>query len=369
MSFFKRLTFVVYLLILAIDVQSSKQYVSGDCGDNVFFRYYTDTQILHIMGSGPMWDFDQDRHPFWEKWKNGIREVIVHKGVSSIGANSFAECQNLKRVCCKEGLLRIEDHAFDFCFRLSFIDIPSTLNYIGNLAFRESLLLDTIQFSGTLKQWCAINHKDSYIFTFARNVCFQGEKLTKLVIPSNVDRVNNYAFSGANFVDSIILLSTTIIEDSSFSIIHQPAQLIGCLSGVSESGQQWVLENGRLTIIKDNDIFVDPSWKKYGVFLKSLSIIGSNVSLRFIENKNSYVNLQECTLPESVKSIDPLFFSACPNLRKIVILSPTPPTVSWPEWMELPSFDLRIFVPAKGVEKYEKDVFWGKLNIFSCDSL
>lgn len=344
-----------------------EKYHVGICGDNVGYRYYYDSHILHVMGSGSMWNYDGNTLPPWNKWKNGIEEVIVHEGVTSIGANTFSSCYNLKRICCEEGLLRIEHHAFDFCYGLRFVDIPSTLNYIGNLAFRETKVLDTIQYRGSIKQWCGINHKDSQIFMYARNVFFQGKRISNLVIPSDVEKVSNHAFSEANFADSIILYSTTVIEDSSFSIINKPTQLIGCLNGISEDGQQWVIENGRLTIVKDEEVRIDKSWKKYGAFLTSLSIIGSNVSLLFVDNNNSYMNLKECTLPNSVKSIHPLFFKACPHLRQITILCPIPPTVLWPEWMEFTLHEIKVIVPENSVDKYKEHAFWQKFNICSCD--
>ncbi len=57
--------------------------------------------------------------------------------LKTIGNSAFWNCSIINSIVIPSGVTSIGSSAFDFCYSLSFVDIPSSLNYIENNAFHE----------------------------------------------------------------------------------------------------------------------------------------------------------------------------------------------------------------------------------------
>lgn len=121
--------------------------ISGTCGEKLTWILDEATGVLTISGEGEMYDYNhlaENQSP----WKNySIKEVIVEKGVTSIGGGAFAalyysEC-DVASVSLPEGLESIGGAAFSGC-SLSEINFPSTLKKIGGEAFGYCSSLEDI---------------------------------------------------------------------------------------------------------------------------------------------------------------------------------------------------------------------------------
>ena len=74
-------------------------------------------------------------------------EVVIDSNVKVIYANAFANNRNVATVVLPEGLVEIQDGAFDFCYGLTTINIPSTVQKIGKNAFRYCEDLANVTFT------------------------------------------------------------------------------------------------------------------------------------------------------------------------------------------------------------------------------
>lgn len=68
----------------------------------VTWEYDADSNVLHINGTGATRDFTTDDLP-WKSNLEDITNVIIKKGVTSLGANIFAGCINLTLITIENG--------------------------------------------------------------------------------------------------------------------------------------------------------------------------------------------------------------------------------------------------------------------------
>ena len=63
-----------------------------------------------------------------------IEEMVKGKRVLEISSNAFRST-SIKKVTIRAKIQKIHDFAFAFCTKLEYINVPSTVTYIGNCAF------------------------------------------------------------------------------------------------------------------------------------------------------------------------------------------------------------------------------------------
>ena len=124
--------------------------ISGTCGENLTWTL-TNEGVLTISGEGAMYNFTVivDLLPLgvvpmneetavlapWSDYTTLIAKVVVEDGVTSIGNNAFAACENLKE-----------------------IEIPETVTAIGDNVFTGCEALETVTYTGSEEQWAEITH-------------------------------------------------------------------------------------------------------------------------------------------------------------------------------------------------------------------
>ncbi|MBQ3008245.1 MAG: leucine-rich repeat protein, partial [Oscillospiraceae bacterium] len=127
--------------------------VFGTCGENAEWTLDKDTGVLTISGSGDMnnytEEYDEETYEDyitapWFDYADIITEVVVEKGVTSIGDYAFSHLENIEKVELPDGLKTIGGKAFSFCENLKEIIIPDTVTDIGDSAFMYCQALNTI---------------------------------------------------------------------------------------------------------------------------------------------------------------------------------------------------------------------------------
>ena len=126
--------------------------MTGSCGTNVTYTLHDEDQNGHyeqliISGTGAMTDFASSDDVPWAAYRDDITSVIVHSGVTHIGAWAFYLCQNLTSVSLSEGLTSIGNKAFRCCYRLSALVVPASVESVGSNSFEK---LATSVSGGTL---------------------------------------------------------------------------------------------------------------------------------------------------------------------------------------------------------------------------
>ena len=110
------------------------------------------------------------------------------------------------RIEIEEGTLGIAGGAFDNCANLNAITIPASLTNVGDAAFNKCSGLKTLNISD-LSAWCRIAFESSTAqpLTLTHQLTLNGQKITDLVIPTDVTEVLKNTFSGCTDLTAITI--------------------------------------------------------------------------------------------------------------------------------------------------------------------
>ena len=155
----------------------------------------------------------------------GLTEVNIPDGVEEIGQSCFSSSDSLQKLTIGTGLSGIPDMAFANCEKLTAVEFPVNITYIGVSAFNETGLTevdipDTVTSLGDSAfanckslQTVNIGSGVSYIAIGAFASC----DLQTVTIEGNVETIGAYAFSSNENLASVDLPNTvTEIEYGAF---------------------------------------------------------------------------------------------------------------------------------------------------------
>ena len=117
---------------------------SGGCGVNGSDDYSVrwvlgEDGTMTISGTGAMCD---EETPWWE-FRSQINRVVIESGVTTVGSNTFNNCDNLTAVELPDTLTAIGDYAFAWS-NVAEITIPDGVVTIGAGAFWETKIVDVV---------------------------------------------------------------------------------------------------------------------------------------------------------------------------------------------------------------------------------
>ncbi|MBO7313706.1 MAG: leucine-rich repeat domain-containing protein, partial [Alistipes sp.] len=156
---------------------------------------------------------------------DNLKSLMLPKSLQSICTESFAYCSQLTHIELNEGLEVIGDNAFAFCTQLEQVRIPESVIEIGTNPFARCESIS--EFKGKHTSYdggclmmndrlIAIAPKASETYTLPDNIreigsyCLVGRSdITELTLPSGLERISDYAFSGASTLNRIYCKSQT----------------------------------------------------------------------------------------------------------------------------------------------------------------
>ena len=124
---------------------------SGTCGENLTWEL-DDGGTLTVEGSGEM----EENYPNWYPWfdyRNQITAIIFSGGVTSIGREAFAKCENLYSISIPRSVMTIKAEAFRDCCNLTDITFNHRIDdelMIDDMAFgfnnyyQDQMPVDTV---------------------------------------------------------------------------------------------------------------------------------------------------------------------------------------------------------------------------------
>ena len=177
---------------------------NGQCGDNLFWRI-DENKILHITGTGDMYDYPGNFSLPWYKWADDIVGVEIASGCTSIGEGAFYSCSKIESVTMSSTVKTIGKNAFYRCSRLSSINLSSALTTIGESAFYYCYALSEITIPDKV--------------TVIDETAFMGcSSLISVVIPDSVVTLGLRAFAQCSSLEYVeIGKGVTVIPGSAFS--------------------------------------------------------------------------------------------------------------------------------------------------------
>ena len=244
---------------------------SGSCGDNITWTL-DDDDNLTLTGSGQMADYNETyEHP----WSDNVKTVKFAGDITGIGSSAFRGCRSL-----------------------TSIEIPNSVTSIGKYAFDGCISLKKVYITD-LSAWCRItfNFYLANPLSYGGALYLNGKEVKDLVIPDDVTKIGQRAFSGCSSLSSVsIPNSVTSIGDSAFS---------GCTSLTSIEIPNSVTSIG-------NSAFNGCSSLTKQEIPNSVTSIGEEA----FYNCSSLTSIE---IPNSVTNIGNNAFGSCSNLKKVYI--------------------------------------------------
>lgn len=238
-----------------------------------------------------------------------IVSIEIPSSVKELGEYAFSDCQLLNNVILSGSIKTIKDYTFAGCKALTSIVIPEGIETIGNEAFAHKWMgtgeLESITFPSTLKE---IGDK-----------AFSCNRLKNVVLPDNIEKLGENAFSSCNELESIVF---------SKNMKEIPDDCMGdCTSlnnvtipnGITKIGTYAFVNCSQLKSIVLPESVVELG---QGIFFNSgLESIQLPSKLTYL-SKNMFSlcqQLKSFTVPNSITEIEGGAFSGCSNLSSIVI--------------------------------------------------
>ncbi len=295
------LTFILITIsIIAFGAITASAASSGTCGANLTWTL-DDEGTLTITGEGEMSDSYSYSSAPWYNFRSDIMDVVIEDGVTSICNYAFYDCNSLTNITIGDGVTSIGDGAFYDCSSLISITIGDGVTSIGDGAFYDCNSLTSVSITD-ITAWCNIDFYATLLglsnpLYYADNLYLNGELVTNLILPDDINEIKDYTFWNCSSLTNITIPdSVTSIGACAFS---------DCSSLININIPDSVTSIGEYA-------FYDCS------SLISIDIPNSVTSIGnyAFSGCGSLINI---TIPDSVTSIGNYAFSGCGNLISIDI--------------------------------------------------
>ena len=314
---------VVLMLLTAAPLVSVGVLSSGSCGDNLTWTLDGD-RTLTISGEGEMWNYDYvdpGKHTVapWGEYYTTISTLIIGNNVTSIGASSFSNLENLTSVTIGNSVTNIGAYSFSNCSGLESITIPNSVTNIDDGAFRFCYSLSSVMLGNSVKR----------LGIAAFEQCI---KLTNVDIPNSVTNIDGYAFSSCYGLKNVTIPnSVTRIGWEAFCTCYS-------------------LEH---VTIPDSVTYIGDFAFEYCYGLTSVKI-SNNITKIPQRLFNQCSNLKSVTIPDKVTEIEGYAFYWCEKLEYVSI----PDSVTYIEYYAFENCHILEDVYYKGSE-----ADWGNIYI------
>ena len=206
---------------------------------------------------------------------SSLTEITLPAGLTTLGAWAFDKCTALKSITVPDGITEIQSSTFKECSSLESITLGKGITSFGQSAFYDCIGLKDVYISD-IAAWCQASFENSTSnpLYYGKNLYAGGNKITTLVIPEGVEKIEKYAFNSCSTLESVTIPdSVKSIGDHSFAYCTRLTEVkVG--NGLTEVGR---------------DVFY------YCINLKSIA------------------------LPDSVKSIGDNILYGCAKLESITL--------------------------------------------------
>ena len=316
----------------------------------------------------------------------GLTSITIPNSVTSIGERAFRDCSGLTSpvynahcfaylpisyqgaYTIPEGIKQIAGGAFYECTGLTTITIPNSVTSIGSRAFFECKSLTKTNYTGDIAGWCNIEFGDFYAnpISYSHNLYINDQEIKNLVIPTSVDSIHNYAFSGCSSLTSVTFPnSVTSIGANAFSGCSSLTS-ITIPNSVTSIGDAAFADCSSLTSITIPNSVTDIGYSAFsGCSSLSSVAIGNGVTEIRKSAFAGCTGLNLLRLGTDIQNIDDNAFANCTKLYDIYCLAAEPPTGYTSSFANYNAF---LHVPCESQRLYMLDVLFGEFKYIECIS-
>ena len=132
-----------------LHVTEAELPLNPGAGQNLSWSFDSAKGILHISGTGAMFNFTDTNAP-WFALKDAIKEVWIEEGVTAIGAKAFYKYPNLHTLRMPDSLTAVYAKACYGCAAMETVILPPCLDTIGDYAFAGCKGLDNFWYRNNI---------------------------------------------------------------------------------------------------------------------------------------------------------------------------------------------------------------------------
>ncbi len=229
---------------VAVNEQGNEIIDSGECGDtgdNITWTLDSEG-ILIVSGTGKMKDYfafasgnsETTPSPWYDK-REQITKIIIDDGITHIGDYAFYECAAAE-LSLPKSIVSIGNSAFYGC-GIKELALPENTSFVDRFAFAENHFLTKISMSTKM------NVLSGYTFRGC-------DKLTEIVIPENIERIEEDVFSNCDALSSVTIENPQCIIFESESVFFSgKTAKNGAIKGYSKSTAEEYAKKYKISFI------------------------------------------------------------------------------------------------------------------------
>ena len=147
---------------------------------------------------------------------DNLQSVTIGNNVTSIGSSAFSGCNSLQSIKIPNSVTSIAMYAFSNC-ALQNITIGNGLKSIGRFAF-EGCSIQNVYLTD-IAAWCEISFYSNESSNPLReaNLYVNGILVTNLVVPDNVEKITDFAFSGCKSLQKVTISNGAIGKEAFYN--------------------------------------------------------------------------------------------------------------------------------------------------------
>ena len=232
-----------------------------------------------------------------------ITSVEVPDGVLYIGNRAFDDCILLESVTIADSVISIGDHAFYNCYALKNVKLPKKIIYLNDYTFAYCTSLSKIEIP-------------EHVVSFGEGLFLSCKELTEINIPNDVVVIGSNAFDGCKKITSVVIPEEiTIIQVGTFNKCSS-LQNVVLPDGLTEVGSKAFAECTSLESIELPET-VETIHRSAFIDCTSLKSITIHDNLKIIADYafNGCSALERIYLPDSLETISSFdVFGGCTSL-------------------------------------------------------
>jgi hypothetical protein len=203
---------------------------SGLCGKDVRWVIQKNGHFI-AFGNGNMdpaaAGYNENAIP-WAEYKSSITSVEIKEGVTSIINSAFLDCANLKTATMADSVTKVSPSIFWSCTSLENVQLSKNLTSISSHMFT---------LCGALKEITIPEAVTSIGMT-----AFTSTGLTSIVLPENVERIGDLAFSGCKSMTSITIKNPNCVLNA--DILFSSGKQVVICAHAGSAAQKYAEEKG-----------------------------------------------------------------------------------------------------------------------------
>ena len=251
--------------------------------------------VITVSGTGDMDNYSASNLPSWSTNNGAITEIVIEKGVTSVGDFAFSSFTNVNKLTIADTVKYIGTRAFSGCWMLKSIHIPASVETIGDCAFSTTFS----DLSNLAEITVDSNNKH---FVVENGILYNSIKTVLYKIPSKL------SLDVLNVEPSVVTIrEEAAISCTNLTEVHLPASV------------EFIGRNAFAYCTKISSVTVNNFKCDLG-----LGSIPNNSGLKLFGYKGS--NVEFYAQNNNFKNIEFVALSSCPNGHTEVIDKAVAPT-------------------------------------------